>query len=67
MSRSVLDLTSSTPAWLRRLSYAAVQLILLLAYRTGSLMAWQRSLHGAGPQHWRPARVRRRYQLRPAA
>ncbi|RAK68104.1 hypothetical protein [Hymenobacter edaphi] len=67
MSRSVLDSTSSAPAWLRRLSYALCELILLLAYRTGSLMAWQRSLHGAGRQAWRPAPARRRYQLRAAA
>ncbi|RTQ50829.1 hypothetical protein EJV47_09430 [Hymenobacter gummosus] len=67
MSRSVLDSPSSAPAWLRRLGYAAVEVALLLAYRTGSLMAWQRSLHGAGRQLWRPARARRRYQLRSAA
>lgn len=66
MKRSVLAPTSAYPAWLRRLSYAAVQVALLLAYRTGALMAWKRSLHGAGRQLWRPRRPVRRYQLRAA-
>lgn len=67
MKRSVLDPTSAAPAWLRRLSYALCELILVLAYRTGGLMAWRRGLHGAGPQRWQPARPRYRYQVRTAA
>ncbi|MCC3156504.1 hypothetical protein LJ737_04600 [Hymenobacter sp. 15J16-1T3B] len=67
MKRSVLAPSRAYPAWLRRVGYLAVEMALLLAYRTGRLVAWQRSLHGAGRQLWRPQRPGRRYQLRPTA
>jgi hypothetical protein len=66
MKRRLLVSTTAYPGWLRRVAFSAVEVALLLAYQSGALVAWKRSLHGAGRHRIQPA-MPRRHPHAPAA